>query len=308
MTTDEQTHVASESDAESQRASTAANATPSEEGDATSHLRDSTAPIGLIAGNGRLPFLFALAARELGHKVIALALRGEADETLRSCVDELHWISVGQPMKSVDILKKRGASELVFAGGVGKLNLLKHTRFDFSALKLLASVRSFNDDTLLRAIAGFYESHGIKVCAPTDILAELVAPEGMLTRQALSESQERDVRLGIEVAEVLGKADVGQTVVVKDGSVIAVEAIEGTDACIQRAASLAGPGIVVVKRCKPIQDKRFDLPTIGPRTIAELARVKGAVLAIEAGKTIVIDAAEVVQSAEKAHIAVVARP
>lgn len=308
MTTDEQTHAATESDADRQRAATATNATPSDTGDATSHLRDSTAPIGLIAGNGRLPFLFALAARELGHKVIALALRGEADETLRSCVDELHWISVGQPMKSVEILKKRGASELVFAGGVGKLNLLKHTRFDFSALKLLASVRSLNDDTLLRAIAGFYESHGIKVCAPTDILAELVAPEGMLTRQALSESQERDVQLGIEVAEVLGKADVGQTVVVKDGSVIAVEAIEGTDACIQRAATLAGPGIVVVKRCKPIQDKRFDLPTIGPRTIAEIARVKGAVLAIEAGKTIVIDAAKVVQSAEKAHIAVVARP
>ncbi len=308
MTTDEQTHAATESDADRQRAATATNATPSDTGDATSHLRDSTAPIGLIAGNGRLPFLFALAARELGHKVIALALRGEADETLRSCVDELHWISVGQPMKSVEILKKRGASELVFAGGVGKLNLLKHTRFDFSALKLLASVRSLNDDTLLRAIAGFYESHGIKVCAPTDILAELVAPEGMLTGQALSEGQERDVQLGIEVAEVLGKADVGQTVVVKDGSVIAVEAIEGTDACIQRAATLAGPGIVVVKRCKPIQDKRFDLPTIGPRTIAELARVKGAVLAIEAGKTIVIDATEVVQSAEKAHIAVVARP
>lgn len=279
-----------------------------EAGSAAAHLRDSTVPLGLIAGNGRLPFLFALAARELGHKVIALALRGEADETLSSCVDELHWISVGQPAKSVEILKKRGVRELIFAGGVGKLNILKHTRFDFSALKLLASVRSLNDDTLLRAIAGFYEAHGIEVSAPTDILAELVAPEGMLTQKALSAQQERDVALGIEVAEVLGKADVGQTVVVKDGSVIAVEAIEGTDACIQRAAALAGPGIVVVKRCKPIQDKRFDLPTIGPRTIAEIAKVEGAVLAIEAGKTIVIDAPQVVRNAEKAHIAVVARP
>lgn len=275
--------------------------------DPASPLNESTTPLGLIAGNGRLPFLFALAARELGHKVIALALRGDADETLRSCVDEMHWISVGQPNKSVEILKKRGVKELVFAGGVGKLNLLKHTRFDLTALKLLASVRSFNDDTLLRSIAQFFESNGIKVCAPTDILAELVAPEGMLTRNRITAQQERDVNLGIEVAEILGKADVGQTVVVKDGSVIAVEAVEGTDACIQRAAQLAGPGIVVVKRCKPIQDKRFDLPTVGPRTIVEITKAQGAVLAIQAGKTIVIDAPQVVADAEKSNIVVIAR-
>lgn len=264
-------------------------------------------PLGIIAGNGRLPFLFALAARERGHRVIALALKGETDGTLATCVDELHWISVGQPGKAVDILQKRGVKELVFAGGVGKLNLLRHTRFDLSALKILASMRSLNDDNLLRTIAGFFEKNGIRVCAPTDLLSELVAPEGMLTEGALTKEQERDVALGMEVAALLGRADVGQTVVVKGGSVIAVEAVEGTDACIQRAASLAGPGIVVVKRCKPTQDRRFDLPTIGPRTIEEISRVKGAVLAIEAGRTIVIDAPAVLAAAEKASISIVAR-
>ncbi|MDR0965632.1 MAG: UDP-2,3-diacylglucosamine diphosphatase LpxI [Myxococcales bacterium] len=273
-----------------------------------SELHDSTAPIGLIAGNGRLPFLFALAAREQGHEVVALALRGETDETLGSCVDQMHWISIGQPSKCVELLKKRGVKTLVFAGGVSKLKLLKNTRFDLGALKVLASARSFRDDALLRAIAQYFESNGIKICAPTDILSDLLAPEGMLTKGKLTAQQEKDVALGNEVVALLGRADVGQVVIVKDGIVFAVEAAEGTDACIQRGADLAGPGIVVVKRCKPTQDKRFDLPTLGPRTIEVIAKAKGAVLAIHAGETIVIDAPQVIAAAEKAGVAIVASP
>jgi DUF1009 family protein len=262
--------------------------------------------VGLIAGNGIFPFLFARGARQQGVQVVAIAHRGETDPALEGEVDELHWVQLGQLGKMIDLFAARGVSEAAMAGGIGKLRAFRHARPDLTALRVAASLRNFNDDGLLKAIAGAFEGEGIRIIASTEFLREVLAAPGALTRRGLSSEDERDVALGREVAAALGRADVGQTVVTRKGHVIAVEAAEGTDACIRRAGELAGEGIVVVKRAKPQQDSRFDLPAIGPKTIEAIAAVKGAALAVEAGRTVVLEAAEVARRADSAGIAVVA--
>lgn len=263
--------------------------------------------VGLIAGNGAFPALFARGARKAGLRVVAAAHRDETDPALAAEVDELFWVRVGQIGKIAREFKARGVDEAAFAGGIGKLKAFGSARPDLSMMRALARLRHFNDDALLRSIARSFEEDGVRIVASTVYLSEVLAPVGALTRRAPSESEERDIALGWEVAESLGRADVGQTVVTKGGNVIAVEAAEGTDACIRRAGELAGPGVVVVKRCKPRQDERFDLPAVGPRTVEVLAQARGAVLAVEAGKAVVLEAERLVRSAERAGIAVVGR-
>ncbi len=262
--------------------------------------------VGLVAGNGRFPVLFARGARAAGVRVVAAAQRGETDPALEAEVDAFAWFHIGQFGRIADYLREHGAREAAMVGGIGKLKAFRNARPDLRTLKLAASIRSFNDDALLRAIAGFFEGEGVRIIPSTEFLSEIVAVAGALTRRAPSADEARDIALGREVAGAIGRADVGQTVVVRAGSVIAVEAAEGTDACIRRAGELAGEGIVVVKRCKPGQDERFDLPAIGPGTIDSIAAAKGRVLAIEAGRTIVIDAEELVRRADEAGVAVVA--
>ena len=174
-------------------------------------------------------------------------------------------------------------------------------------LRALAGLRHFNDDALLRAIAQGFEKHGVRIVPSTRYLADALAVEGTLTRRAPSKAEEKDIELGRQVALAIGRADVGQTVVVRQGHVIAVEAAEGTDACIARAGELAGAGVVVVKRCKPGQDERFDLPAVGPGTVEAIARVRGAVLCIEAGRTVLLEVERLRQVADGEAIAVVAR-
>lgn len=262
--------------------------------------------VGLIAGNGVFPVLFARGARRQGAQVVAIAHLGETDPGLEREVDEIHWVRLGQLGKITGLFSARGVHEAAMAGGIGKLKAFRSARPDLKALKLVASLRNFNDDGLLKAIANVFEAEGIRIIASTEFLQEVLAAPGPLTRRRLSSEDERDVALGREVAAALGRADVGQTVVTRKGHVIAVEAAEGTDACIRRAGELAGEGIVVVKRAKPQQDHRFDLPAIGPRTIEVIAAVRGAALAVEAGRTVVLEAAEVARRADAAGIAVVA--
>lgn len=262
--------------------------------------------LGLIAGNGRFPFLFAAGARRAGRRVVAAALKGEADPALEAQVDELFWVGMGQLGRLVEGFRERGVAEAAFAGGVGKLGAFRHARPDAKMLRALTRLKGFHDDALLRSIAQAIEDEGIRIVPSTRFLTDALAGPGVMTRRKPTADEERDISLGREVAEAIGRADVGQTVVVKGGNVVAVEAAEGTDACIQRAGELAGKGIVVVKRCKPRQDERFDLPAVGPRTVEAIARVHGAVLAIEAGKTLVLEPEELVRRADKARVAVVA--
>jgi len=265
----------------------------------------STERIGLIAGSGRFPELFAQAAREKGLAVHAVGLLGEADPALGALVASLDWVKVGQLDAIWRALKPRGVSRAVMAGGVGKVKALSQARPDLGALKVLAGLRSLRDDELLRAAARYLEQHGLTIVAPTDYVPQVLAVEGHLAGPALSPQQWRDVELGREVAHALGAVDVGQTVVVKDGAVLAVEAVEGTDECIRRAGRFGGAGAVVVKRVKPGQDGRFDLPAAGPVTLEVMREAGARVLAVEAGKTVLLDTDLLARWADRLGISVV---
>ncbi len=265
------------------------------------------APIGLIAGNGALPRLFARAARAKGLGVVAVGHRGETDPDLASEVDRLDWVKVGQVARIERLLREQGVSEAVLAGGFSRMRAVQQMRPDLGLFRIASRLRSFRDDALLRAAADEFQSAGIRIVAPTDLLREILAPEGHLAGPPLEPAQERDVALGEEVAALLGRADVGQTVVVKNGHVLALEAVEGTDACIRRGGELGGPGVVVVKRSKPDQDRRFDLPAVGPGTIEVLREVGARVLAIEAGTTLLLEGDRLLSLASEAGITLVAR-
>ena len=261
--------------------------------------------IGLIAGNGTLPRLFARAARAKGMSVVAAAHRGESDPLLAQEVDALTWVRVGQVARIQRVLRAAGVREAVLAGGFRRVRALAQLRPDRGLFRVVARLRSIRDDALLRAVADEFEAAGIRIVSVVPYLTELLAPPGRLAGPPLDESGRRDVALGGEVAAALGRADVGQTVVVKLGHVLALEAVEGTDACIRRGASLGGAGVVVVKRLKPGQDERFDLPAVGPRTVEVMAEVGARVLAVEAGKTLLLEAERLVALAERAGITVV---
>lgn len=261
--------------------------------------------IGLLAGNGRLPFLFAEAARAQGLEVHAVAFEGEADDALARHVSSLTWVKVGQANAVVRAFSAKGVTKAVMAGGIGRVRSLSQARPDLGMLRIAAGLRSLRDDELLRAIANFFEGQGVQIVAPTDYVKSVLAKEGHLSGPALTEQQRKDVELGREVAATLGRADVGQTVVVKEGVVLAVEAVEGTDECIRRAGKYGGPGGVVVKRCKPTQDLRFDLPAAGPVTLEVMREAGAKVLAVEAGKTVLLDAELLFSGAAKLGFSVV---
>ncbi|HYO51579.1 LpxI family protein [Archangium sp.] len=264
--------------------------------------------IGLIAGNGRLPFLFASAAREQGLEVMAVAHRGEADPALEAEVARLTWVRLGQVDGIVRAFREAGVKRAVMAGGIGRVRALTEVRPDLGMVRIISRLHSFRDDALLRAVADYFESHGITIVAPTDWLAQALCPEGHLAGPRLHPAQEKDVALGREVATLLGQADVGQTVVVNNGHVLALEAVEGTDEAIRRGGKYGGAGAVVVKRCKPGQDLRFDLPAVGPRTLEVMKEVGAKVLALEAGKSVLLDAPELFKGADKASITLVGIP
>ena len=261
--------------------------------------------IGLIAGGGRLPHLFASTARERGISVVATAHRGQTDASLEGEVDAITWVRVGQLDRMVRVFRNAQVASAVMVGGIGRARAIREARPDLGAFRVAMRLRSFRDDALLRAVASYFEEHGISIVPQTDFLSDLLAPHGQLAGPALSSGQEKDVALGLEVAQLLGKADVGQTVVVKDGQVLALEAAEGTDETIRRGSRIAGAGVVVVKVFKPGQDARFDLPAVGRTTFQVMRECSAAVLAVEAGKTLIVDAAAFLSEAEEAGISVV---
>ena len=263
-------------------------------------------PLGLVAGSGRLPVLFARAVRSAGRRIVAAAHEGEADPALAVEVDAITWVKLGQLGKIAEALRSAGCSEAVFCGGISKPHLFD-VRPDWLGLKVLAGLRSFGDDAALRAIAGALEGEGLKIISPMPLLPGLVAPKGPVGKRKLSADQRRDVEVGLQAARALGALDLGQTVVVKRGVVLAVEAVEGTDACIARGGALArggGDGPVVVKVVKPGQDLRFDLPAVGPGTVAALRAAGCSALALEAGQTVLIDRELMAAAADDAGLAI----
>jgi DUF1009 family protein len=261
--------------------------------------------LGLIAGSGRLPLLFASAARAEGHTVHAAAHLGETDPAIATQVDSLLWIKVGQVDAIIEAFRAHGVKSAVMAGGIGRVRSLTQARPDGGMLRIAAGLRSLRDDEFLRGIARYFEKHGIAIVAATDYVQRVIAVEGHLAGPELTAEQEADIALGRDVAGALGEADVGQTVIVKDKVVLAVEAVEGTDEAIRRAGRLGGPGAVVVKRAKPGQDLRFDLPAAGTVTLEVMREVGAKVLAVEAGKTVLIDGELLFKWAGKLGITVV---
>ena len=262
-------------------------------------------PIGLIAGGGQFPLLFAEAARARGRRVVAVAHVNETLPELEQQADVTCWVKLGQLGRIIKYFRQEGVNETVFAGTITKTRIFHDVLPDFKGLTLWNKIDIRLDDAILRAVAQTLEEEGIRVIASTCYLDHLFFPQGLLSRKKPSTAQMEDIRFGWSIARAVGRLDIGQCVVVRDRSVLAVEAIEGTDAAIRRGGELAGSGAVVVKLKKPDQDFRFDLPATGEKTIATLAAVKGAVLAVEAGQSLLFDRAAMVRAADRAGIVVI---
>ncbi len=260
------------------------------------------ATLGLIAGGGRFPLLFAESARRAGHRVVAAAHVNQTDPALEKLVDRCTWVKLGQFGKVKEILEAGRAEGVVMLGGITKARFFRDAMLDGLGLKVIAKVAVRSDDNLLRAIAAAMEELGFPVLDPTPYLADRLAREGVLGRHRPTDEELADARYGLELARAIGRLDLGQTVVVKDRCGLAVEALEGTDACIRRGGELAKEGAVVVKAVKPQQDRRFDLPAVGPDTLDVLREVRGRVLAVEAGATLVMDLDRMIEKADKARI------
>ena len=266
----------------------------------------TTERIGLIAGNGRFPLLFAEAARRAGLEVVAVAHQHETPEEIANLVTQLTWVRVGELGKIIRTFKQAGVARAVMAGGIRKPRQLSDFRPDFRGAAFIAKTRSLRDDVLLRGVAAELEHDGITIVESTLFLGELVPRTGTLTRKAPKSREWEDVRFGLEVAREIGRYEVGQSVVVKRRTVIAVEGIEGTDAAIRRGGELGRGGVVVVKVSKPGQDLRFDVPAVGMTTIETMREVDARVLALEAGRTIMIDRDEMIRAADASGIVIVA--
>ena len=268
--------------------------------------------VGLIAGNGQFPFLVLDAARNLGHDVTVVAIREEADAELEAAAAgpppaAFHWVSLGQLGRCIELLTAAGISQAVMAGQVKHTKLFAGVVPDLTLLSVLRRVATRNTDALISGVADLLAERGIELVDSTSFLQPLVARAGTLTRRGPSEDERADLEFGYRIADAIAGLDIGQTVVVKDRAVVAVEAMEGTDAVIDRAGRLAGAGIRVIKVAKPGQDMRFDVPVVGVRTISVLLDAGAAVLSIDAGRTLVLDGDAVFAAADEAGLAVVGR-
>ena len=261
--------------------------------------------IGIIAGGGQFPLLFIEAAHREGRRVVVVAHKGETDDRVASAADAAIWVKLGQLGKVISFLHKEGVGETVFLGTITKTKIFRDVLPDFKALALWNKIDRRQDDAILRAFAAALEEEQIKVLESTIYLRHLLFPQGVLTRARPNDKQRRDIAFGWQNARAIGRLDIGQCVVVRDCTVLAVEAIEGTDAAILRGGMLAKENAVVVKVKKPGQDFRFDLPATGLTTITTLRQVKGAVLAVEAGQSLLFDREEMVREANRAGIIVV---
>jgi DUF1009 family protein len=274
-----------------------------------------TGPVGLLAGWGRFPIVFAEKARAVKLPLVCVGLRGEASPELIPLVDRFYWAGVARLGRIIRCFKKEGVRQIVMAGKFQKKRM--HTPFrvlrywpDLRGLKwwFFAPRRNNKDDTLLLSLIDEFAADGMSFASALDLCPELLVKHGILTRRGLSSREEADVAFGWEMAKEMGRLDVGQSVAVRERAVLAVEAIEGTDQAILRAGQLCPRGgFVVVKVAKPQQDMRFDVPAIGAATIETMHQAGARVLAVEADKTILLDHAQTVALADKYGISIIAR-
>jgi DUF1009 family protein len=268
--------------------------------------------LGLIAGNGRFPFLVLEAARAAGHDVTVIAAKEETFPELSDAAKRtgcaIHWISLGQLGTCISLLKQAGATHAVMAGQVQHAKIFASITPDWTMAKVLGRLMARNTDGLIGAVASVLRENGIELMDSTGLLTPLLAAPGVLTVRAPTDEEQKDLAFGYRMADQIAALDIGQTIAVKHQAVVAVEAMEGTDEVIARAGHLAGPGVCVVKVAKPKQDMRFDVPVVGFATIQAMRVAGAAVLSIDAGKTLVLDREALIASANEARIAIVGRP
>jgi hypothetical protein len=262
--------------------------------------------IGMIAGNGRFPFLVAEEIKKQGDRVITVALKEEADKNIEEKSDETVWLSVGKLQKIIDAFKERNVDTALMVGQVKHAKIYSAITMDFRAIKVMGSLLNKKTDTILGAVVREFEKDGIKFLPSHLYLKHLLAEKGLIVGKKLNSDEEKDAEFGFKTAKAIAGLDIGQTVVVKDKSVLAVESIEGTDECIKRAYSLGGENAIVVKVAKPNQDFRFDVPVIGTRTIDTLNDNKIRAMIIEADSTLILDKDEVLEKAKKTNVTIIA--
>lgn len=261
--------------------------------------------VGIIAGGGTFPLLVADAAKRRGCFTVAVAHEGETDPSLEKHVDELVWVRLGQLGRLIRAFHSRGITRVMMAGTIAKRRMFGRLRPDLKGLAIMSRMAIFHDDGILRNVSREMEKEGILVIPSTCFLPELVAPTGVLTRRKPTKEEISDVRFGWRMAKELGRLDIGQCVVVRSRTVLALEAMEGTDETIRRGGRIAREKAVVVKVSKPSQDLRFDVPSVGPVTIRIMKEVKASVLAVESGKTLMFERPAMIRLADEAGIAII---
>ncbi|MGB7433877.1 MAG: UDP-2,3-diacylglucosamine diphosphatase LpxI [Candidatus Acidiferrum sp.] len=264
---------------------------------------------GLIAGNGKFPFLVLEAARSQGIEMAVIALKEEASPELEKAAPRLHWVSLGELSKAITLMHQEGVKRAVMAGQVKHNKIFSAIRPDWKLAKLLFSLPKKNTDSLIGAVAKVFEEEGIQLVDSTMFLKPLLPEAGVLTQRAPNEHEAADMEYGLAVARRIAATDIGQTVVIADRACVAVEAMEGTDETISRAARFAeGKPLVVVKVSKPKQDMRFDVPVVGLPTVETMKRARATALAIDAARTLLFDRVQLIELANAAGIAIQAFP
>ena len=259
----------------------------------------------MIAGNGRFPFLVLEAARSQGIEMAVIALKEEASPELEALSKRLHWVSLGELSKAIELMQQEGVKHAVMAGQVKHNKIFSAIRPDWKLAKLLFSLPRKNTDSLIGAVAKVLEEEGIELVDSTLFLKPLVPEAGVLTRRAPNEHEAADIEYGLGVARQIAAMDIGQTVVISDRACVAVEAMEGTDETTERAGRFAqGKPLVVVKVSKPKQDMRFDVPVVGLPTVESMKRAGATALALDAGRTLLFERASLIAKADEAGIAI----
>ncbi len=263
--------------------------------------------LGLLAGIGHLPVDVAQSARQLGYKVVAVAVVADTDPELPENADVFYSINVGKVGKILQTLQKHGVREVTMIGKVTKEVLYKNGVMipDLTTIKVLASLPDRKDDTIMNAIVKLIEDAGMHVMDQTKLIQPLLPEPGVLTKRKPTEQEWKDMQFGFRMAKELGRLDVGQTVVVKNQAVMALEAIEGTDACILRGGFLGKGGVIVAKTAKPAQDNRFDMPSVGTATLTSMIHAGATGIAVEAGRTLLVDRKRTMAMAEEKGITIV---
>ena len=261
--------------------------------------------IGLIAGSGQFPLLFSQTATEKGYTLFTAAYVNEADPELARWSEKIEWLHLGQVKRLIRFFKQNAVRRAVMLGAIRKTRLFTDVKPDMKAISIIAGMRHTHDDAIMRAFADCLEKEGVNIKPSTFLLPELLARKGVWTKRKPTRSEKKDIAMGFSIAREIGRMDIGQSVVVGGGSTLAVEAIDGTDATIERGGRLGNGEAVLVKVCKPNQDFRFDVPSVGKKTIETMIQNRVRALAIEAQRTVAFDQPEMIRLADENDIAIV---